>query len=51
MVVTNKDNLVKSLNNEKSIYDFPGGAKHGERYKSVIGGSLTREKPTIGRGF
>ncbi len=49
-IVTNRDNLVKSLNDEGG-YKLPGGKKHSKRYKSIIGDSLTREKPTIGRGF
>jgi putative FmdB family regulatory protein len=49
-IVTNRDNVVKMLNNEGG-YSLPGNNKHGERYKSVIGGSLKEDKPVIGRGF
>ncbi len=51
MVVTNKDNLVKTMNDESGGYRLPGAEKHGARYKSAIGKSLTRAKPVIGRGF
>jgi len=45
--------LVNTLNDEdKKTYSLPGKAKHGERYKQVIGNSLfNQEKEVIGRGF
>jgi putative FmdB family regulatory protein len=50
-VVTNRERLVGTLNDEEGGYQFSGAGKHGKRYKSVIGKSLENPKPVIGRGF
>lgn len=49
-IVTNRDNIIKSLNDEGG-YQMPGGERHSKRYKSVIGESLKEDKPVIGIGF
>ena len=51
MVVTNKDKLVGTMNDESNGYRLPGAEQHGARYKAALNKSLTREKPVIGRGF
>ena len=49
----NRNALITTLNSaDGKSYNLPGEAKHGERYKQVIGNSLfNQEKPVIGRGF
>lgn len=39
-VVTNRDRLVNTLNDDDKAFNLPGAKKHGERYKQVLGNSL-----------
>jgi len=52
-IVDNRNRLINTLNNDgEKTYALPGKAKHGQRYKQVIGNSLfNQEKKVIGRGF
>lgn len=51
MVVTNKDRLVGTMNDDRKGYRFPGNGKFDKRYKQALGKSLTRDKEVIGIGF
>jgi putative FmdB family regulatory protein len=51
-IVTNRNRLVNTLNNDEKAYGMVGKPRDRERYKQVIGNSLfNQEKKTIGIGF
>jgi len=49
--VTNRQKLLRGLNNERGGYRFPGAKQHGNRYANAIWGGLQQENPARGRGF
>ena len=50
-VVTNRSQLVNTINGDEKARKLPGTGKHDNRYKEVIKKSLSREKEVIGAGF
>ena len=51
-VLTNRDRIVNTMNDDEQSFNLPGKAKHGKRYKEVLNKSLFKtEKAVIGKGF
>lgn len=50
-VVTGREKVLSTLNQEEDGYNFPGGDKHRPRYSAAMAKSLDQTRPVIGKGF